>query len=534
MMISTKRVAALAVAATFAFGACSSGGAATTAPSAAPEARRRPRVKARRRAGRGAGGLRLDQRVRLLDRRADLDRRRRGLRSRRTPTSSSRSRAPAPATASRCSAPARPTSATPRARSRTKRPQPCKAAGIEYIELAIAYDGMTVMTNPANTAVTCLSFADLYALIGPESTGLQEVVGCAGAGQGARLEHRRSRMRDLTITGPGEESGTYDSFVEIALDKIAGPARQDRSGDQAHATRPDYTASANDNTIIEGIAGSPTLARMGRLRVRRGEQGQGRRDPGLEGPERHVRRAERRDDRRRLVSALANPVHLRQQGEGRGQPGRRGLRRLLPRGGHHLDRARDRALREPAGRQAGGSRADHLGREQSSPPPPPPEPVGPASDGPDRFRPIDNGRAWTSADDGRHDRDTPSRRQRRSAAATRASSGPSSSRPPRLSIAISVGIVLSLVFEAVNFLTSIDLSQLFDRRLVPAARHVRRPDGPRRYLDRDVDRDALAAPVGLASAIYLSEYASPRIRKSSSRSSRSWPASRASSWGSSR
>ena len=44
----------------------------------------------------------------------------------------------------------------------------CKAAGVEYVELPIAYDGMTVMTNPSNTAVTCLSFADLYALVGPE------------------------------------------------------------------------------------------------------------------------------------------------------------------------------------------------------------------------------------------------------------------------------------------------------------------------------------------------------------------------------
>jgi len=63
----------------------------------------------------------------------------------------------------------------------------------------------------------------------------------------------------LSVTGPGEESGTYDSFVEIALDGIAGKQTPSQiNPDTKHtATRPDYIASANDNTIIEGIAGSP-------------------------------------------------------------------------------------------------------------------------------------------------------------------------------------------------------------------------------------------------------------------------------------
>ena len=47
----------------------------------------------------------------------------------------------------------------------------CAEAGIEFIELAVAIDGLTVVTNPNNDAVECLSFADLYALLGPESTG---------------------------------------------------------------------------------------------------------------------------------------------------------------------------------------------------------------------------------------------------------------------------------------------------------------------------------------------------------------------------
>ena len=47
----------------------------------------------------------------------------------------------------------------------------CADAGIEYVELKVAIDGMSVLTSVNNTAVACLSFADLYALIGPESTG---------------------------------------------------------------------------------------------------------------------------------------------------------------------------------------------------------------------------------------------------------------------------------------------------------------------------------------------------------------------------
>jgi phosphate transport system substrate-binding protein len=133
----------------------------------------------------------------------------------------------------------------------------CKTAGIDYIELPIAYDGMTVMTNPSNTAVTCLSFADLYALVGPESQGFKKWSDAQALAKelGSNTTFPNA---DLTITGPGEESGTYDSFVEIALDKIADPRGKIDPATKHTATRPDYQASANDNTIIEGIAGSPT------------------------------------------------------------------------------------------------------------------------------------------------------------------------------------------------------------------------------------------------------------------------------------
>ncbi len=128
----------------------------------------------------------------------------------------------------------------------------CKAAGIEYVELQVAYDGMTVMTSPANNAVACLSFADLYALIGPESTGFDTWAKAAAI---ARELGSNTTFPDapLAITGPGEESGTFDSFVELALAKIA-----EARGKKGETTRPDYTASANDNAIIEGVAGSDT------------------------------------------------------------------------------------------------------------------------------------------------------------------------------------------------------------------------------------------------------------------------------------
>jgi phosphate transport system substrate-binding protein len=127
----------------------------------------------------------------------------------------------------------------------------CEGAGIEYVELKVAIDGLSVLTSVNNTAVTCLSFADLYALIGPESTGFANWTDA----QPLATELGSSTVfpnGELVITGPGEESGTFDSFVELAFGDIAEARAQDET------TRPDYTASPNDNAIIEGIAGSDT------------------------------------------------------------------------------------------------------------------------------------------------------------------------------------------------------------------------------------------------------------------------------------
>ncbi|MBA2374497.1 MAG: substrate-binding domain-containing protein [Chloroflexi bacterium] len=128
----------------------------------------------------------------------------------------------------------------------------CTAAGIEYVELKVAIDGITIMTSPDNSAVECLSFADLYALTGPESTGFKKWSDAATIAKelGSSTTFPDA---DLTITGPGEESGTFDSYVELVLQKIGENERKQEDV----TTRPDYVANSNDNAIIDGIDSSP-------------------------------------------------------------------------------------------------------------------------------------------------------------------------------------------------------------------------------------------------------------------------------------
>ena len=136
----------------------------------------------------------------------------------------------------------------------------CGEAGVEYVELLVAFDGLSVITSAENTEVTCLSFLDLYALLGPESEGFEswsdandlaaELEGELGEEFGA--SNAPYPEASLDISAPGEESGTYDSFVEIVFGDIA----EARGADEV--ARIDYPASANDNVIIENIAGSPS------------------------------------------------------------------------------------------------------------------------------------------------------------------------------------------------------------------------------------------------------------------------------------
>jgi phosphate transport system substrate-binding protein len=136
----------------------------------------------------------------------------------------------------------------------------CEENGIDYVELQVAFDGLSVVTAGDNADVSCLSFLDLYALLGPESEGfaswsdandlaaeLEEELG-----EEFGASHAPYPDAELSVTAPGEESGTFDSFVELALADIAEARGTDET------TRPDYTASGNDNVIVEGITGTPS------------------------------------------------------------------------------------------------------------------------------------------------------------------------------------------------------------------------------------------------------------------------------------
>ena len=134
----------------------------------------------------------------------------------------------------------------------------CEETGVEYVELLIAYDGLSVITSEENADVDCLSFLDLYALLGPESEGFDswsdanDLAAELEAELGDEFGASNAPYPDasLDITAPGEESGTYDSFVEIVFGDIA------EARETEEVSRIDYTASANDNVIVGEIAGS--------------------------------------------------------------------------------------------------------------------------------------------------------------------------------------------------------------------------------------------------------------------------------------
>jgi phosphate transport system substrate-binding protein len=130
----------------------------------------------------------------------------------------------------------------------------CKKAGIDYVELKIGLDGITVMTNPANAAVTCLNKGDLYALFGPQSNGIDT---WNGADSLATKVGGNGGFPDapLAITAPGAESGTYDAFIELAgIEDTA--LSQGVPEDEAATLRTEYQSSPSDNVIIQAMEGS--------------------------------------------------------------------------------------------------------------------------------------------------------------------------------------------------------------------------------------------------------------------------------------
>jgi phosphate transport system substrate-binding protein len=141
----------------------------------------------------------------------------------------------------------------------------CASANINYTELKIAYDGITVMTHP-DTPIDCLTKPDLYALFGPESDNFTN---WRDAQALATTLGSTTVFPDLPlqITAPGEESGTYDAFLDLAGITAFGTGRGKFDATHPAALRipsPNYTASPDDNVIVAGVeAGAGSLGFVG-------------------------------------------------------------------------------------------------------------------------------------------------------------------------------------------------------------------------------------------------------------------------------
>ncbi len=124
----------------------------------------------------------------------------------------------------------------------------CEENGVTPIEIEVALDALSVIGNPANS-ITCLSFGDLYALFGPESSGFDS---WSDANDLATEVGGNGGFPDapLTIVAPGEESGTYGSFIDIVIADLAEERKQDE------ALRTGYQTSADDNVIVDNAAGT--------------------------------------------------------------------------------------------------------------------------------------------------------------------------------------------------------------------------------------------------------------------------------------
>jgi phosphate transport system substrate-binding protein len=106
-----------------------------------------------------------------------------------------------------------------------------KAAGIEYVELPIAFDALTVMVNPKNDWIKEFKVEELKKIWSPEAQ--QKIT---------KWNQVNSSWPDapLTLYGAGSDSGTFDYFTEA----INGKAKSSRG---------DYTASEDDNVLVQGI-----------------------------------------------------------------------------------------------------------------------------------------------------------------------------------------------------------------------------------------------------------------------------------------
>jgi len=107
----------------------------------------------------------------------------------------------------------------------------CAEAGIEYIEVPVAFDGVTVVVNPENDWAECLTSDQLGAMWAPDAedtiTNWNQI-------------DPSYPDQELGLYGPGTDSGTYDYFT----DAVTGEEGESRG---------DYTASEDDNVIVQGV-----------------------------------------------------------------------------------------------------------------------------------------------------------------------------------------------------------------------------------------------------------------------------------------
>jgi phosphate transport system substrate-binding protein len=111
----------------------------------------------------------------------------------------------------------------------------CGKAGVQFIELPVAYDGLAIVIHPSNTWAETMTVAELKRLWEP-------------AAQGKIMKWNQIRAgwpdQEIHLFGAGVDSGTFDYFTEV----IAGTST---------ASRGDYTSSEDDNVIVQGVSGDP-------------------------------------------------------------------------------------------------------------------------------------------------------------------------------------------------------------------------------------------------------------------------------------
>jgi phosphate transport system substrate-binding protein len=108
----------------------------------------------------------------------------------------------------------------------------CKAAGVEYIELPIAYDGIAIVVSNDNTWVDKLKVDELKLLWAPEAQATVKTWADVRKGW---------PRQEIHLFGAGVDSGTYDYFTKA----IVG---------EEHKSRGDYTSSEDDNVLVKGIS----------------------------------------------------------------------------------------------------------------------------------------------------------------------------------------------------------------------------------------------------------------------------------------